>query len=66
MRTANQMIELIDNVMNNFLIVNLSDRGELLNIRSRLKNIRINTGGNVYVENSRTMLKSITAISARC
>ncbi|MCF8370193.1 MAG: hypothetical protein K9H64_01135 [Bacteroidales bacterium] len=66
MKTASQIIDLIDNVMSNFLIQSLSDRGELLRIRRRLSNMSLSSGDNVVVENTRTILNSIRAISARC
>lgn len=66
MKTASQIISLIDNVMSNFLIHSLSDRGELLRIRRRLSNMSLSSGDNVVVENTRTILNSILAISARC
>jgi hypothetical protein len=65
MKTASQIIELIDNVMSNFLIISLSDRGELLRIRRRLSNMSLHSGENVVVENTRTILNAIRAISAR-
>ena len=66
MKTADQIIALIDNVLANFLIIDLSDRGELLRIRTRLSKMSVHAGGNVYVENTNTIIKSIRAISARC
>jgi hypothetical protein len=66
MRTADQIIALIDNVLSNFLIDDLKDRNELLRIRSRLVMERTINGRGSYVENSKTIYRIILEISARC
>ncbi len=66
MNTTVQIISLIDNVLVNFLIEDLSDRNELLQIRSNLVVQQSRRGGSSYVENSRKIYNIILDISARC
>jgi hypothetical protein len=66
MNTTRQIISLIDNVLSNFLIEDLSDRNELLQIKNRLVIQQTRRGESSYVENSRNIYNIILDISARC
>lgn len=57
---------MIDNVLNNFAIVDLKDRNELLNLKKKLIIEESRFGGNRPLENSHIFYNLILEISARC
>ena len=57
---------MIDNVLNNFAIVDLKDRNELLNLKKKLIIEESRFGGNRPLEYSHIFYNLILEISARC